>query len=364
MKVLLSGYYGFDNAGDDAVLLAIVQALREMMPDVEITVLSNQPQKTAAWLQVQAVDRWGKSGLLKAVSRCDVLLSGGGSLLQDVTSRNSILYYLGIIQLAQWMHKKVVIYAQGIGPVRDGRNRKLVAKTLNKVQLITVRDMESRAELQDMGVCREILVCVDPVLGLSADSVDAEKGVELLARAGAAREGRKLMVAARSWRYAERFYAEIAKSCDQLVQDGWQVIFLPFQYPEDVQAGQAIAALMRERADALEENYTPQETMAILKNADLVLGMRLHSLIMGAVLRKPLVGLSYDPKVSSFMQLLRQPDCFTVDSVDAEQLTGALRRQGEASAQSRQRLDGQVEIMARQAKAPAELLRSMQETWK
>lgn len=74
MKVLLSGYYGFDNAGDDAVLFAIVQALRETMPDVDITVLSNQPEKTAAQLQVKAVNRWGKLDLLKAIKQCDVLI--------------------------------------------------------------------------------------------------------------------------------------------------------------------------------------------------------------------------------------------------------------------------------------------------
>ena len=152
MKILLSGYYGFDNAGDDAVLFAIVQALREIIPDVDITVLSNQPEKTAQQFGVKAVDRWGKTSLPKAIKDCDVLISGGGSLLQDVTSKNGILYYLGVIKLAQMMRKKVIVYAQGIGPVNEPRNRALVAKILNKVQAITVRDFDSRRELMEMGV--------------------------------------------------------------------------------------------------------------------------------------------------------------------------------------------------------------------
>ena len=172
MKILLSGYYGFDNAGDDAVLFAIVQALREIIPDVDITVLSNQPEKTAQQFGVKAVDRWGKTSLPKAIKDCDVLISGGGSLLQDVTSKNGILYYLGVIKLAQMMRKKVIVYAQGIGPVNEPRNRALVAKILNKVQAITVRDFDSRRELMEMGVYREIMVAVDPVLGISADSID------------------------------------------------------------------------------------------------------------------------------------------------------------------------------------------------
>ena len=99
MKVLLSGYYGFDNAGDEAVLFAIIQALHAAVPDMEITVLSNQPEKTEEQFGVKAVDRWGKTALLKAVKNCDVFISGGGSLLQDVTSKNGILYYY---DLPQW----------------------------------------------------------------------------------------------------------------------------------------------------------------------------------------------------------------------------------------------------------------------
>lgn len=361
MKVLLSGYYGFDNAGDDAVLFAIVQALRETMPNVDITVLSNQPEKTAAQLQVKAVNRWGKLDLLKAIKRCDVLISGGGSLLQDVTSKNGILYYLGIIRMAQMMRKKVLVYAQGIGPVQDPRNRALTAKILNKVQAITVRDFDSRIELMEMGVHKEILVCVDPVLGISADDVDEALGKNLLKQAGSGWDSGKktMMVAARNWAHSEAFFAEIAKSCDAAVQQGWQVVMLPFHYPEDVEAGEKIASLMKESSVILTGNYSPQETMAILKNADLIMGMRLHSLIMGAALLKPLIGLSYDPKVTSFMQLIRQPECFAVDSVEAEQLIQALQRLGQQNERERTMQQRNMEIMARQAKAPATLLQSL-----
>ena len=200
MKILLSGYYGFDNAGDDAVLFAIVQALREMVKDGKITVLSNQPEKTAKEFGVNAVNRWGKKEIFRAVRNCDVLISGGGSLLQDVTSKNGILYYLGIIKLAQMLGKKVMVYAQGIGPIREPRNRKLTAKILNKVQAITVRDFESRTELLEMGVYREVLVAVDPVLGVDTAQIDAALGIELLQKDGTGfrEDTPTLMVAARN----------------------------------------------------------------------------------------------------------------------------------------------------------------------
>ncbi len=360
MKVLLSGYYGFDNAGDDAVLYAIVQTLRTAMPDIEITVLSNQPEKTATQFHVQAVDRWGKTALLKAIKNCDVFISGGGSLLQDVTSKNGILYYLGLIKLAQLMKKKVMIYAQGIGPVTIGRNRMLVRKILNKADIITVRDLESRMELMQMGVYREIMVCSDPVMGIPADKIDKENGKIQLMQGGVAADSAKpiLMVAARNWNNNEKLFGEVAAYCDTAVQNGWQIVFLPFHYPDDVDAGKRIVAQMHSSSSAvvLEENYTPQETMAILKNADMILGMRLHSLIMGAVMLKPMIALSYDPKVSSFMALLRQRECYGVETVTAQQLEVAMQRLQNRSEKECIQQAGLVEIMMRQAKEPAELL--------
>lgn len=358
MKVLLSGYYGFDNAGDDAVLFAIVQALQEAVPHIDITVLSNQPEKTATQFQVKAINRWSKGGLLKAIKNCDVLISGGGSLLQDVTSKNGILYYLGIIKMAQMMKKKVIIYAQGIGPVNEARNRALTAKILNKVQAITVRDFDSRSALMEMGVYQEVMVCVDPVLGITDEQIDHQIGLSLLKQVGYHTEKKVLMIAARNWKHANTFFQEIAKSCDAMVQQGWQAVFVPFHYPEDVEVSRQIASMMQQDAIILEGNYSPQETMSILKNADLIMGMRLHSLVMGAALLKPMVALSYDPKVTSFMQLLRQPECFTVDSVEAEQLIQAMERLGQQTEKEKLSLKRNMEIMARQAKAPADLLKS------
>ena len=360
MKVLLSGYYGFDNAGDEAVLYAIVRALRQVKPDIDITVLSNQPEKTAQALDVKAVNRWSKGGLVKAVKNCDVLISGGGSLLQDVTSKNGIIYYLGIIKLAQMMKKKVMIYAQGIGPVNYGRNRTLVRKILNKVDAITVRDLDSRMELMQMGVYREIMVCADPVMGIPAEDIDPEAGRMLLVQGGMACDNTKpiLVVAVRSWQQNEQLFGEVAAYCDYAVQEGWQVVLLPFHYPDDVEAGQKIAAQMKDANSVivLEGNYTPQDTMALLENADLILGMRLHSLIMGVVLSKPMIALSYDPKVSSFMQLLRQRECYGVDTVTVQQLITAMQRLANRSDKELAMMDNLVEIMVRQAKEPAELL--------
>lgn len=359
MRVLLSGYYGFDNAGDEAVLYAILQALREKEIS-DITVLSAKPSDTEKRYGVKAVNRWGKLELVKAIRNCDVLISGGGSLLQDVTSKNGILYYLGIIRLAEMFHKKVIIYAQGIGPIQNGRNRSMTAKILNKTQAITVRDFESFQELQKMGVYRDIYVSSDPVIGIAEESIDEKVGAELLKENKNYHENEKnVMVSIRNWKGKERFFPEIATACDNLIEDGHQVIFVPFHFPEDKEAGAEIAAIMKNQPVVLEGNYSPEETMAILKNADVVVGMRLHSLIMGFVLQKPLVGISYDPKVTSFMQMIRQRYCYPVEMMNASVLETGIKAAFQNAEVYRKTCQQLKPIMAMQAKEPVELLLKM-----
>ena len=123
--IVLSGYYGFANSGDEAVLHALVQALREEAREagifLRIIVLSGNPAQTQRMHGVEAVHRMRPWTVIKALWRADALVSGGGSLLQDVTSARSMRYYLGIIRLALWLRKPVFIYAQGIGPIRNAR---------------------------------------------------------------------------------------------------------------------------------------------------------------------------------------------------------------------------------------------------
>lgn len=316
-KVLLSGYYGFDNAGDEAVLYAIIESLRKQQV-TDITVLSHNPSATSSQYNVNAVDRWSKKGIYQKLKKADLFISGGGSLLQDVTSKNGILYYLGIIALAQILKKPVLIYAQGIGPIKHKRNRWLCAKILNKATAITVRDYDSQAELRSMGVNQEIIVGVDPVLGIAPSQIDSELGEQILMRNGWQKmQGQTLIIALRPWQNSNDFLREVALCGDHFSACGWQVVFLPMHYQEDNAICEKTAAIMHQKAIVLTEHYSPLETMAILQQADVVLGMRLHALIMAAVAQKPLVALSYDPKIDSFMHSLGLKYQVAVEQVDS-----------------------------------------------
>jgi polysaccharide pyruvyl transferase CsaB len=320
-KVVLSGYYGFNNAGDELVLYSIIRTLREIEPNISITVLSQQPEKTAKQHEVQAVCRWNLLGLIKTIASSELLISGGGSLFQDVTSANSPLYYWMIIFLAKLMGKKTMVYSQGIGPLQRPRNRKLLAWLFNGLSKITVRDEGAKSDLASMGVTREIVVTADPVLGIPAQSIDAQLGREILERSGLdfLDEQRLLGVFIRSWEN-DSYLPELVKACEQLAQDGWRIVFVPMQFPQDIAVAKQAAKLMKHETVYLKEMFDPVEMLAITKNFDLIIGMRLHSLINGAVAGIPLVGISYDPKIDRFLQQIGLPSLNSVDDLNSETL--------------------------------------------
>ena len=141
--VVMSGYYGFSNAGDDAILEAIQQAIHEASDHISVTALSNDPELTRRQYGLEAIPRFRVWKVFSALRRCDALLSGGGSLLQDTTSTRSLRYYLTVIRCAHRLGKPVMLYANGIGPVRRPANRRRVKRVVEQATLITLRDHSS-----------------------------------------------------------------------------------------------------------------------------------------------------------------------------------------------------------------------------
>ncbi|MDO7789047.1 polysaccharide pyruvyl transferase CsaB [Desulforamulus aquiferis] len=318
-KVVISGYYGFDNLGDEAVLFSILKTLRELNVGLRIDVLSNQPGQTAEVYKVSAHNRWKLREIYRALKDSDMLISGGGSLLQDVTGLKSLLYYLGVILLARMLGKPVFFYAQGIGPVNSGPGRLLMRLVVNGVQRITVRDELSCRDLQDMKITRpEIRVTADPVLGLEQRFVDDEAGRKILEQAGVnlSKEKKLIGVSPREWQGLSEYKQVLAALCDKLSRVGFQVVFLPMHYPDDLKTSQEIVSLMEQPATVLTGNYSVADTAALIANMDLLVGMRLHALILAAVMGVPPVAISYDPKIDRFMNLLGREAAINVAEPD------------------------------------------------
>ena len=243
-NILISGYYGFNNIGDESILRTVIDNLREKLPDVDITVLSQSPAQTSEKYGVKAARRMSLWDILRSVWRCDLLLSGGGSLLQDATSGRSILYYLFILRLAQLLHKQTFIYSQGIGPISAPRNRRLTASVLRRADGIVVRDARSRDLLLEIGVpARLVHVTADPVIRVKKP--DPALGLEILAREGCPREPGRLTVgwAVKSRKPNKAFLQEVGRCILWLREScGADSVLIPFFHDEDVGVCEAVAA--------------------------------------------------------------------------------------------------------------------------
>ncbi len=199
-NIVLSGYYGFNNVGDEAVLAGLIQAFRDHPNGREgklrITVLSADPSATERehGPGVAAFDRRSIGAVRRSIADCDLFASGGGSLLQDVTSAHSIFYYLGVVRAAQMMGKKTMLIAQGIGPLRLARSRKLTAAVASRCQAITVRDAASAALMRSIGVTIDPVVTADPalLLGKLSKDISAQRHRILAPRLAGGRPGAAL----------------------------------------------------------------------------------------------------------------------------------------------------------------------------
>lgn len=318
-KVVLSGYYGFDNIGDEAVLYSIVSLLKQEIEDIDITVLSNNPEKTSAVYGVKSVNRWDLKSVIKTIKASDMLISGGGSLLQDVTSSKTIPYYLAIVKIAQFFKKRVVFYSQGIGPVNKPFNRFLIKKVVNKVDSIFVREPASKRLLEEIGIKKPISVAIDPVIGIKHESKAAivpEHSVGIYIR---------------PWENEKEIIESLVPSLVMLVKKQYKLYFIPMHYEQDLEVAKKLKDKLLDEIEkekleqdvkkqiiVIDKMLSIQEVLHYTQGFEFIIGMRLHSLIMAAAEKIPMLALSYDPKVTAFMKEIKVPYCIKTEEISGE----------------------------------------------
>ncbi|OHW62076.1 colanic acid biosynthesis protein [Andreesenia angusta] len=350
-KITISGYYGFNNIGDESILRALVSDLKTNVENIDITVLSKNPELTESKHSVKAISRKNPFQIISSIKKCDLLISGGGSLLQDSTSKKSIIYYLAIMCIGIMLRKKVLIYSQGIGPISHSLNKKLTKHVLDRVDVITLRDGKSEQELRKLNVKNpNIYVTADPVVALEPG--DLSKGLEMLEKEGLKQNGRKLVgFAIRGKAKSDKFIADIAALSDKLVEElDLRVVFIPFHHGEDIDILSEIEAKMKNEAIFLNKSYEIPELLGILGNMDLLVGERLHSIIFSAVMSVPMIALSYDPKIENFMGNISESVFAKIDELDFKLLYDEIARKLEFECENKNRIKKKMSYLREKLK--------------
>ncbi len=321
--IVISGYYGLGNTGDEALLKSIVDHLRSLDPTVSITALSGNAEYTRRAYGINTVNRFNPFAVLRALIGGKLLISGGGSLIQDATSTKSLIYYLAIIAAAKRLGLKVMLYANGIGPISD-KNVPKVTRVLNKVDLITLRENVSMNEIRRCKVTKpRVEITADPAYLL--EPCRPERTKELLKLFGA--DGQKLIaVSVREWKTAPPdFEEEMAKTTDALYDEGFMTLFFPMQLSRDSEISRRIAAKMKHPSAIVDREISVSEMLGVIGGCEMAIGMRLHMLIFASSVNVPMLGIIYDPKIRGTMDYMNQHSYVEIEKVTAERLLKTAR---------------------------------------
>lgn len=328
--VLLGGYVGHGNVGDEAILRETLEGLRRADPAVRVTVVSGNPEQTRQTHDVDAVHERDWPALVDAARQSDLVVLGGGGLFQDyhgVDERTllsrvhwGLTYFAAFPALAAMLGKPFALHAVGAGPLTSDAGRRLTMLIAERANSITVRDEASRAALADCGVdVSRAQVTADPAFLVQGSG--PERGRQLAAAAGVPEGTRHL--AAVSVRHWDRgvdpadWHRSVADALDRLVDvHGATLLFVPMQasaedaLTDDGAAAAAVAARMRrlEAVVVLPAPLDAPELHSLFSACDFVVAMRLHAAILAAAAHTPFLALAYDPKVRATVEALGVPD--------------------------------------------------------
>ena len=304
-RLLISGYYGFDNFGDEAILRVFVDEWRKRRND-RLLVLSARPAETAARYGVEALPRADWRTVRRAVRDADVLVSGGGGLFQSATSVRAVAYYAGVVSEAGRAGKPAAIFAQGVGPL-NYFGRQIVRRACAHVGHASVRDAASASLLRSLLPDLEVRVAADPVfLAPAHTSPDSDAR---LARDGIRSDGSAFVaVVVRRGRLLERIVDDLAAAVDRLASEyGAHVVFVPLHAPDDADASVAVIRRCKTSPVLLGGGYDLSAMTALFAKCTAIISMRLHALIVASRLAVPFLAIAHDPKIAALVEELAYP---------------------------------------------------------
>jgi len=306
---MISGYYGFRNIGDDAMLQSIINDLRKNRKNVRMLVLSRVPVESGLNFNVNSIGRYNLPRILLSMRRTKLLIYGGGTLIQETTSTRSLIYYLGTIWIAKRMGLRVMLYANGIEPMSRRMNRRLTSGILNQVDVITLREESSLLELSNLGIkSPRIILTADAALSFNAPAPSSDEEIEQILKMECIPADKPIIgISVRKWPGLPQYAPVIARVADYISsQIGAIPLFIAMQYPDDLTATAEVTALMKEKAYVVKSGLNAPQTLGLIKKMQILIGMRLHALVFAAETGIPIIGIPYTHKVQSFLQYIGQ----------------------------------------------------------
>lgn len=331
MRLLISNSYGTPNLGDEAILSAMCGYYLNL--GHRVTILSNgngQPEKSPP--SGTGYEKAGPRRLLntfQAIRKADLLVIGGGGIIQSSTSLGNLLFHLSRAWIAILVNTPYVFVGVGVGPIPHKIGRMLTGRAFGRANYIGVRDRASVKLLRSMGVKRPISHSPDLAYALTTPITERTQrgealriGISLRPKVGSARNRQDLAGALDLGKILLTGIGSVAKAIDRPIE----VFFLSFNDEQDLPIGNKLAALNHYSTNITlcPATDTPDQRVELLSTLNLTISMRLHGIILSALALTPAIGIPYDPKVSMALEELGQGESWIRPDVTRDEVERVL----------------------------------------
>lgn len=320
MRILIHGFYGAGNAGDDGILHSIIEQLNNLKQNLEIVVTVRSKTLKAYYGEhnVHFILGSDLDGVYKEVSRSDLIIIGGGGLFQDYSGFNpvnlfnggkgSINYYSVPLLFAKMLGKKTMFYAIGVGPFSTHEAASASTWLIELADIVTVRDTQSVQLLKKYDSDKAIL-SADPAVNLNSIVHSLEY---FLPNKSNVIKKKVVGINFRLWNFTENATSNMYKvllevSRYLILNHNVHILVLPFNKSlKEIELMEKFTKeLPKGCADIVYYNYSPVEFKGLCSQLDLMIAMRLHASIFAMSEGTPSIGIAYDPKVTEFFKELQ-----------------------------------------------------------
>lgn len=332
LKIGIVGNYGNNNNGDEAILLGLLNQLEKHfhVNRQDILVFSNNPEQTKERYQVQADSLYikkKKAALTflatfqkhrSTIKKLDLLIIGGGGILMDLYGREAILYGM-YGWLGKLANRPVVVYGVGAGPILTKKGAMFIRSLAGLSKMVSVRDPKSKQLLQSIGVKKDIHIIGDPAFQMK-EATKLHQDIPTNIGVTAVPYYHKSYWPEENKEKYENYVMGMAMNLDQILctYPDVFVTFFATKHPQDMWVTKDIVERMshKKNCQIIEEPLDPTEIVEQTAKQDLVIGTRLHSLILSLVSETPILAVSYHHKVRDFMEMIGRNE----DVIDIETL--------------------------------------------
>lgn len=298
--ILICGYYGAGNAGDDASLAAVAGRLAAHDPAARLTA-TVRGRRGGIPAGVRTVRTLRE--IKKELKKSRLLVFGGGSLLQDATSLRSLIFYAWVLRTAERTGCPSVIWG-GVGPLTTRTARRIAARAVRRTDAVYARDSAAAAEFLSLGA-RRVIPARDPAADTKPEDIPPElekslprgryiaffpRGIAALRRPGGKRTGKKA---------DDALFSALTGAAQRLADGHETVPVFAAMSPEDNAVCRRMADETGGRAIPA-GTLTPGGLVTLAAGADAVIAVRLHAAIFACSAGVPTVIVDHDPKTAGF----------------------------------------------------------------